>query len=186
MHLQSARSNMQSAKEHSQVIEEYHQKESAKEHSQVIEEYHQKETMAGGILGPFSPHSVPKVHINRFGVIPKRCQPGKWRLITVLSFPNGHSINAAIPPSLCTLQYILVDQVALAAAQMSQRALLAKTNIRAAYRLIPIHPKDRIWLGMKWEKLVYVNGMLPLGWRSLPNLYNAVADALEWCIHKQG
>ena len=63
---------------------------------------------------------------------------------------------------------------------------MAKTDIRPAYRLIPVHQKDRIWLGMKWEKLVYVDGMLPFGLRSAPKLFNAVADALEWCIHKQG
>ena len=91
--------------------------QAAKEHPQIIEEYLQKDTTAGRILGPFSPHSMPGVHINRFGVIPKRFQPRKWRLITDLSFPDGHSVNDAISPSLCTLQYITVDQVALAAAQ---------------------------------------------------------------------
>ena len=29
------------------------------------------------------------LNINRFGVIPKRHQPGKWRLITDLSYPHG-------------------------------------------------------------------------------------------------
>ena len=160
--------------------------QSAKEHPHIIEEYLHKETMAGQILGPFPPQSIPGVHINRFGVIPKKSQPGKWCLITDLSFPNGHSINDAISPELCMLQYISVNQVALAAVRLGRGALLAKTDIKAAYRLIPVHPMDRVWLGMKREDLVYVDGMLPFGLRFAPKLFNAVADALEWCIYKQG
>ena len=39
---------------------------------------------------------------------------------------------------------------------------------------------------MKFIELVYVDGALPFGLRFAPKLFNAVADALEWCIHKQG
>ena len=169
---QSAKSNMQSAREHPQIIDDYLCKECA----------------AGRILGPFTPHSVQGIHVhmNRFGVIPKKSQPGKWRLITDLSFPEGHSVNDATSTEACTLQYISVDQVALAALQLGQGALLAKTDIRAAYRLVPIHPLDRPWLGMKWQDAIYVDAMLPFGLRSAPKLFNAVADALEWCIYKRG
>ena len=70
---QSARRNMQSAGKNQQVIDEYIEKEVTK----------------GNILGPFSKAIAPKVHINRFGVIPQKYQPGKWRLITDLSFRRG-------------------------------------------------------------------------------------------------
>ena len=43
-----------------------------------------------------------------------------------------------------------------------------------------------MWLGMKWNNLIYVDTMLPFGLRSAPKLFNAVADALEWCIYRQG
>ena len=65
--------------------------------------------------------------------------------------------------------------------QLDQGALLAKTDIRAAYHLVPIHPLDRPWLGMKWQDAIYVDAMLPFGLRSAPKLFNAVADSLEWC-----
>ena len=42
-------------------------------------------------------HICPDVHVSRFGVILKTHQPGKWRLITDLSHPQGHSINDGIP-----------------------------------------------------------------------------------------
>ena len=145
-----------------------------------------KEVAAGNIFGPFSLSVLPDVHINRFGVIPKKYQPGKWRLITNLSYPEGTSVNDAIDPSLCSLTYTSVDKVAATAAALGHGARLAKIDVKSAYRLVPVHPGQRKWLGMQWQGKVYVDGMLPFGLRSAPKLFNAVADALEWCVVRQG
>ena len=122
---------------------------SCKAHAEIIEEYLTKEIKEGRILGPFLSHTIPHIH-NRFGVIPKRHQPGKWRPVTDLSFPEGNSVNDAISAAVCTLQYISVDQVALQAMQLGKGALLAKTDTKAAYRIVPVAPQDRIFLGMKF------------------------------------
>ena len=168
--VQSARQNMLSAREHPEVIGDYITKEKA----------------AGHILGPFPKGSMPEVQINRLGAIPKKNQPGKWRVITDLSFPEGCSVNDTIDPKLCSLQYISVDQVAAVAAKLGPGALMAKIDIKAAYRLIPVHYQDRKWLGMCWEEAIYVDGMLPFGLRSATKIFTAVADALEWCIARRG
>ena len=159
---------------------------SAMENPQVIEDYLSKEVLAGNILGPYSLSALPDIHINRFGVIPKKYQPGKWRLITDLSYPEGSSVNDAIDTSLCSLTYTSVDEVAVTATALGQGAQLAKIDIKSAYRLVPVHPGQRKWLGMQWRGKVYVDGMLPFGLRSAPKLFNAVADAIEWCVAKQG
>ena len=169
-YLQPARRNMQSATEH----------------PQVIDDYLHNETSEGRILGPFSLGKMPGIHTNRIGIIPKKHQPGKWRLITDLSFPPDSSINDAIDPGLCSLAYISVDQVAITALQLGKGCLLAKADIKAAYRLVPVHPLDRRWLGMQWNNQLYIDGMLPFGLRSAPKLFTAVADAIEWCIHQRG
>ena len=160
--------------------------QSATQNPQVIEENIKKEVAVGNILGPFSSCTGPKVHINRFGVIPKKHQPGKWRLITDLSFPEGLSVNDAINPDLCSLSYITVDQVAHKAIELGVGAVMAKIDIKSAYRLIPVWPHDRKWLGMEWNGSTYVDGMLPFGLRSAPKIFNAVADAMEWCIAQEG
>ena len=116
----------------------------------------------------------------------KKHQPGKWRLITDLSYPEGTSVNDAIDPALCSLSYITVDQVALRALSLGKGALIAKTDIQSAYRLVPVHPSDRRWLGMRWKGQIYVDGMLPFGLRSAPKIFNAMADGLEWCISDEG
>ena len=159
---------------------------SAKKNPRVVEDYLEKETEAGNILGPFPEVSAPKTHINRFGVILKKYQPGKWRLITDLSFPEGGSINDGINPSLCSMAYIMVDQVAARAISLGKGSLLAKIDLKSAYRLIPICPRDPLHLGMQWNNAVYVDGMLPFGLRSAPKIFNALPDGLECCIFKEG
>ena len=70
--------------------------------------------------------------------------------------------------------------------QIGVASLMAKIDIKSAYRLVPVHLHDRIWLRMKWEGSLYVDGMLPFGLRSPPKIFSATSDALEWCIARKG
>ncbi len=63
---------------------------------------------------------------------------------------------------------------------------MAKFDIESAYRLVPVHPDDRLLLGMKWREFLYVDTSLPFGLRSAPKIFNAVADAIEWMMRRQG
>ncbi len=97
------------------------------------------------------PGTFRSLHINRFGTIPKKHQPGKWRLITDLSYPEGKSVNDAIDKSLCSLSYVSVHDVANTAVALGEGSQIAKIDIKSAYRLVPVQPQDRIWLGMQWK-----------------------------------
>ena len=44
---------------------------SALQHPEVVESYLEKECSLQRMLGPFPPETLPRLHINRFGVIPK-------------------------------------------------------------------------------------------------------------------
>ena len=137
---------------------------SAQRHAQVVKDYLQQELSKGRMLGPFtSTEGLPPLHINRFGVIPKGHNTGKWRLITDLSFPNGHSVNDSIDKTLSSLAYISVDDIAATAAQLGPGAFLAKVDIESAYRLIPVHPQDRPLLAVKWGRKIFIDAMLPFG-----------------------
>ena len=58
-------------------------------------------------------------------------------------FSPNQSINNGIDPSLCSLSFISVDQVADIATQHGRGALLAKVDNESAYMFIPVHPQDR-------------------------------------------
>ena len=139
------------------------------------------------MLGPFRDlGGLQSVHISRFGVISKGHNTGKWRLITDVSFPPGNSVNDGIDPAICSLRYTTVEDVASVAAQLGPHTLMAKIDIESAYRLIPVHPEDRFLLSVNWRDQVYIDSMLPFGLRSAPKNFNAIADALEWCLRADG
>ena len=117
--------------------------------------HNKQEQSLGHMLRLFSKEMsshLPSLHINRFGVIPKEHNTGKWRLITDLSYPHGQSVNDGINPSLCSLMYSTVDDVANVVVKLGRDALLSKVDIEATYRLIPVHPQDRPLQAMGVER----------------------------------
>ncbi len=137
----------------------------------VVEEYLSREVTVGGIICPFPLGAVSDLQVSRMGVIPIGHIPGNWRLITDLSFPPWESVNDGIEPAFCSLSYTSVEKAARAAQSLGPGALVAKTDIQAAYRLVPVHPEDRPLLGVRWYDDYYVDRMLPFGLRSAPNQY---------------
>ena len=160
--------------------------QSALLHPEVIDNYIQNELSAHRMAGPFSVDECCFVNINRFGVIPKHHQANKWRLIVDLSHPEGFSINDGIPSHLCSLSYITVDDTIQEILQTGPGTLLAKVDIKNAFRLLPVHPADRCLLGMKWKNMVYIDTCLPFGLRSAPRLFNILADLLTWSAQHRG
>ena len=120
---------------------------------------------------------------HRFGVIPKGYGTVEWRLITDLSSPHGVSVNDSIDPDLTSLEYL---KIAALAAEHGSGALMAKVDIMAVYRQIPVHSQDRPLQAVKWEGKVYVEPRLPFGLRSAPKIFNTVADLLNWILNQAG
>ena len=56
---------------------------------------------------------------------------------------------------------------------------LAKLDIKQAYRMVPIHPTDRLLLAMKWRGKTFIDKALPFGLRSAPLIFTSIADALQ-------
>ena len=69
---------------------------SALENPKPVTDYLKNELQEGRIIGPFTKSQTFVTQVSRFGVIPKRHQPGKWRLILDLSFPRCHPIHGRL------------------------------------------------------------------------------------------
>ena len=154
--------------------------DNALHHKSVVTEYLQSEIDSKRMVGPFKKSEVSWVQVSRFRVIPKSHQPKKWRLIMDLSYPRGHSINDGIPKRLCSLSYISVDNAIDHIIQFGPGTLLAKIDVKNAFRLLFVHPSDRDFLAMEWENQIYFDTCLPFGLRSTPKLFNVQADMLAW------
>ena len=92
------------------------------------------------LLGSVPPFLATTCHI------PKPNQPGQWRLIVDLSAPAGASVNDAIHPDLCSLCYASLDDVTLVVQKPGRGAVLAKLDLKKAYRMVPVHPD--VWSGV--------------------------------------
>ena len=69
-------------------------KPSAFQNPQVIDDYLALEVSRCRVAGPFPFIPIPNLQVSSFGVIPKKGQPGKWRLIIDLSSPVNDGISA--------------------------------------------------------------------------------------------
>ena len=76
----------------------------------VVQEYIANECAEGRLIGPLHSLLHPQIHTSTIGVIPKS-EPGKWRLILDLSFPEETSVNAGISKELSMLAYVSLDEI---------------------------------------------------------------------------
>ena len=58
--------------------------------------------------------------------------------------------------------------------------------MKEAFRIIPVAPEDRLLLVTQWKGNNYIDKVLPFGLQSIPILFTAVADAIEWIIRHHG
>ena len=135
------------------------------------------------VIGPLQPNLyTADVHTNRFDVIPKRHQQGKWCLILSFRIPPDHSVNTGIDRYLSSLQYATVNDVARIVSDLGPDSQMAKVDIAHAYR--KVHQQDRPLLGMPGANHLYVDTVLPFGLCSAPKIFCAVSDAMEWILQK--
>ena len=101
-----------------------------------------------------------------------------------LSSPSGRSVNDGILKELCSFHYTSMDKAAKKMVLLGKGALLAKMDIKQAYRNVPVAPEDRYLLGLIWDNRIYQ--VLPFGLRSAPPIFFVVADALVWMMKQRG
>ena len=100
-----------------------------------------KELKLGRIVGPFLTRPLPSLHISPLGLIPKKT-PGEYRLIHHLSFLFGNSVNSHIPKIATSVHYASIDDAIRLIGRTGGGCALAKTDVKNAFRLIPVNPKD--------------------------------------------
>ena len=103
-----------------------------------------------------------------------------------LPLPHGYSVNDGIQKEHCSFHYYSVDKVAQKMSLLGKCMLLAKMDIKQAYRNIAIALGDIHLLGLRWDNELYVDQVLPFGLFSASLIFSAVADALPWIMKQRG
>ena len=148
-------------------------------HAAAVSRAIQLEVERGHVCGPFTQPPLASFHVNPLSA---RLKPdGSARLILDLSQPRGASVNDGIDPAEFSCSYTSVDEaIALVFMNGGRGALLAKADIKHAFRLIPVSPEQWHLLGFQWNKVFYFDTRLSFGSRSSPRIFNDFAACLAW------
>ncbi len=138
-----------------------------------------KEISAGRMAGPFSKPPFSCLQCSPIGLVPKKT-PGEYRLIHHLSFPEGESINDWIPREMCKVVYSTFDKAVQLTSQCGKGALMAKCDIKSAFRLLPVAREDFELLGFTYEGQYYFDKALPMGAAISCQLFETFATFLEF------
>lgn len=160
--------------------------QSAQEQPGVLSSKLEKEWSAGRIAGPFASPPFSNFVSSPLGVVPKK-NPGEFRIIHHLSYPEGLSVNDFIPGDKSTVHYASIGNAISLIKSIGRGSFLAKTDIKSAFRIIPIHPEDYHLLGMKWNNAFFFDRCLPMGCSSSCAIFEAFSTSLEWVAkHRLG
>ena len=135
---------------------------SAIQNPSAVNEKLSKELKLGRIAGPFSEKPLSSLRLSPLGLIPKKA-PGEFRLIHHLSFPYGTSVNSHIPTEASSVRYASIDDAIRIIRRTGRGCALAKTNVKNAFRLIPVNPNDYDLLSIFWQDHFYYDKCLPMG-----------------------
>ena len=117
---------------------------SAAQHPHIITAELTKEVEACRVLGPFGTIPMNTFRSSGLGAIPKK--NGKD-----LSAPVGSSINDGIDKDQFPVQYSTVDDAVELISKYGTGTILAKIDLKAAFRMVPFNPKDWDLLSIKWQ-----------------------------------
>ena len=152
---------------------------------QVVQNKLDKEQALGRISGPYDNHPFSDMVYSPLGLQPKKL-PGEFRVIHDLSYPRGGpSINSGIPKDIATVQYSSVPQAINLIKYHGRFSYLAKTDIKSAFRIIPIRPDQYHLLGFQWNNKFYYDRCLPMGCSSSCSIFEAFSTSLEFIIRSK-
>ena len=151
---------------------------SAIENPDVVDGKISKELKAGRLAGPFRTRPFYPFRISPLGVVPKKI-PGEFRLIHHLSYPRGSSVNDGISPDHTSVSYATISDAICHIKAAGRGCFLAKTDVKNAFRIIPIRPMDYCLLGMRWKNFYYYDRCMPMGCSSSCKTFETLSTAME-------
>jgi hypothetical protein len=135
--------------------------------------------------GKISIASVKPTRLHALGTVPKK-GTDDLRPITDCSRPAGNSVNDLIRPVLPRFSLSSVDEVTDA---LSPDDFMAVTDIKAAWRSVPVRPTHRKFLGFEWAlngqpKQYFIDNCLCFGVSNAPYIFDTISRAIVRYLKK--
>ena len=132
--------------------------------------------------GPFLSPPLDNFRCSPLGVVFRKRSLSKPRLINHLSWPPGSSVNDGILDSEASISYDAFDCAVKDLVSAGVGSLMAKLDLKDAFRHIPVRPADWHHMGFRWGDSFYYSIVLAFGLRSAPYIFNLFSEALHWII----
>ncbi|KAK3096561.1 hypothetical protein FSP39_001295 [Pinctada imbricata] len=155
---------------------------SAEQAQDIVLQKINKEIHAGRVAGPFGYLPISNLRISPLGLVPKK--GGDFRLIHHLSYPKHGSVNDFTPDEYCTVHYASIDDAVDLIRKLGQKALLAKSDIKSAFRLLPVWPGDFELLGFSFKEQFYFDKCLPFGSSISCSLFEKFSTFIHWAVDR--
>lgn len=152
----------------------------------VVQEKLDEEVRAGRMIGPCHQPPYKDYVVSPLGLVRKK-EKNKFRIIHDLSYPReGVSVNSCIPDEEGTVKYDDVAKAIRLIRQVGQGAVLVKTDIQHAYKLIPLKNTQIPAMGIKWNGEWYFDATLAMGSKSGCAIFERFASALQYLAEYAG
>ena len=143
-----------------------HNLKSAFQHPAAIWSNNISELKEKRIAGPFYDPPLANFRTSPVGIVPKKYS-NKFRTITDLSSPEGLSVNEFIPQSESSVQFNHFDKAVQIVARLGTGALLAKLDVKSAFRICPVRRQDWHLLGFPFRVCSLLTYAYPLAYGHL-------------------
>ena len=135
----------------------------------------------GHIHGPFTEPPLPNFRCSPLGTATRKCNT-KRHVFNHYSWPKVFSVNQETPDEEGKIIYDSFASAAAALCDSGKGSVMAKLDLKDAYRHIPVRNSDWPLLGFHWEGKFYYPVVLMFSGKSAPYIFNMFAEALHWII----
>ncbi|KAF5387550.1 hypothetical protein D9757_006561 [Collybiopsis confluens] len=157
---------------------------SAHEHPEFVDTSLADMVAKGHLAGPFDSPPLANFRCSPVGVVSKKHNSSKLRLINHLSWPHGSSVNDGIPDSEASISYDMFEKAVADLVISGSGSLLAKLDLKDAFRHIPLRADLRHLFGISWASKFYYSLVLTFGLKNAPYIFNLFAEALHWIVQR--
>ena len=154
-------------------------------HFKEAEALIQKEISLGRVEGPFQKPPFEHLHLSPLTIRPKSV-PGEYRLIHNLSAPyNEAAVNGGIPENKKTVKYESLSTIIGKLLELGPNAYMAKSDVKSAFRLVPVHPDCYHLLGFTFNDGFYFDKCLVMGGGSSCEIFELISIAVNWILREK-
>ncbi len=150
----------------------------------IVTDHIHKELGLGRMSGPFVHPPFESFQVSPIGLCEKKVK-GTFRMIIDLS-DTGSAINQCIDDTFAAVSYSTLRDAIKMVIQCGKGAYMFKTDIKSAFRLLPLRPSQTHLFCIKWNGHYYVDLCFPMGLRSACQTWEKLSTALEFVLRNSG